>query len=191
MSVFAAGQQELPAGFETLAPEGSKSVIGEEFANKGDGKSGDQSVSEDKVGLVAMAKSETPTEAEELPRISAKNGKDGKGGNGGLASDWEVVSEKDNSDEGEEQKLSAMNPSMDPERGRRSLQQLPAKKGPKKIGFQTTNTEDPRVLSVQGKARKLMKVSMEAMIRGYEKMTEPEEKHNVAAWQNAIHPYEP
>jgi hypothetical protein len=44
---------------------------------------------------------------------------------------------------------------------------------------------------VQGKARKLMKVSMEAMIRGYEKMTEPEEKHNVAAWQNAINPYEP
>jgi hypothetical protein len=183
-----AGQQELPAGFETLAPEGSKSVIGEEFADKGDGKSGDQSVSEDKVGLVAMAKSETPTEAEELPRISAKNG---KGGNGGLASDWEVVSEKENSDEGEEQKLSAMNPSMDPERGSRSLQQPPAKKGPKKVGFQTTNIEDPRVLSVQGKARKLMKVSMEAMIRGYEKMTEPEEKHNVAAWQNAIHPYEP
>ncbi|CAM6016116.1 unnamed protein product [Sphagnum balticum] len=42
----------------------------------------------------------------------------------------------------------------------------------------------------EGKATKLLKVSMEAMIRGYEKMTEPEEKHNVAAWQNAIHPEE-
>jgi hypothetical protein len=62
-------------------------------------------------------------------------------------------------------------------------------KGPKNVGFQSTSVEDPRVLSVQGKATKLLKVSMEAMIRGYEKMTEPEEKHNVAAWQNAIHPY--
>ncbi|CAM6040418.1 unnamed protein product [Sphagnum compactum] len=63
-------------------------------------------------------------------------------------------------------------------------------KGPKNVGFQSTSVEDPRVLSVQGKAKKLLKVSMEAMIRGYEKMTEPEEKHNVAAWQNAIHPEE-
>ncbi|CAK9212870.1 unnamed protein product [Sphagnum jensenii] len=63
-------------------------------------------------------------------------------------------------------------------------------KGPKNVGFQSTSVEDPRVLSVQGKATKLLKVSMEAMIRGYEKMTEPEEKHNVAAWQNAIHPEE-
>ncbi|CAK9189072.1 unnamed protein product [Sphagnum tenellum] len=63
-------------------------------------------------------------------------------------------------------------------------------KGPKNVGFQSTSVEDPRVLSVQGKATRLLKVSMEAMIRGYEKMTEPEEKHNVAAWQNAIRPEE-
>jgi hypothetical protein len=179
-------QQSAAAGFGALAPEVSKSVIGDEFASKDDSSSGQQIVPEGKVGLASMVKGETPSEVggAEEPGV-LKNGKNGKGGDG-LGSDWEVVSEKDNSDEGDDKLTSSMSQSLDTE----ATSLKSSVKGPKNVGFQLTSVEDPRVPSVQGKARNLLKVSMEAMIRGYEKMTEPEEKHNVAAWQNAIHPEE-
>lgn len=49
-------------------------------------------------------------------------------------------------------------------------------------------TEDPLLqFNVPKKGKKLVKVAMEAMIRGYEKFVE-EEKTNVAAWHNAYKP---
>lgn len=183
-----------------MAVEGGKSVLESQFPEQVQ-SSTDQIAPEDKVGLAGMGPSETP---------SVDTPTKGKNGDG-LGGEWEVVSEKDKSDtesdkgdkssklevafheaestfkEGqkeisEEERLDSIGKSLDPEA---------AAKKPRRIGYESSQTEEPSILNVPRKAQKLAKVSMEAMIRGFqkfEKMSEEEEKHNVAAWHNAIRP---
>lgn len=183
-----------------MAVAGGKSVLESQFPEQIQ-SSTDQIAPEDKVGLAGMGPSETP---------SVDTPTKGKNGDG-LGGEWEVVSEKDKSDtesdkgdksskleaafneaestfkEGqkeisEEERLDSIGKSLDPEA---------APKKPRRIGYESAQTEEPGILNVPRKAQKLAKVSMEAMIRGFqkfEKMSEEEEKHNVAAWHNAIRP---
>lgn len=187
----------------SLAAEGAKSVIGIEFSKKAVSAT-DRVAPADKIGLAGMGPSETPVAATKADQGSAdvKNGKNGDG----LGGEWEVVSERDKSDtdsdksekssklegaikeaektmkEGqkqiaEEENLETMSQSLDPE-GKKI----------RRTGFQRNKVEEPGILNLPRKAKKLAKVSMEAMIRGFEKFTEEEEKHTVAAWHNAIRP---
>lgn len=126
----------------------------------------------------------------------------------GLGGEWEVLSEKDKLDaesekadkssgkledaakaveetftEGqklitEEEKLETMSQKLDPE----------APKRPRRVGFQSKSTVEPSLMNVPRRAKKLAKLSMEALIRGFERFTEEEVPHNVAAWHNAIRP---
>lgn len=128
----------------------------------------------------------------------------------GLGGEWEVLSEKDKLDaesekadkssgkledaakaveetftEGqklitEEEKLETMSQKLDPE----------APKRPRRVGFQSKSTVEPSLMNVPRRAKKLAKLSMEALIRGFERFTEEEVPHNVAAWHNAIRPEE-
>lgn len=60
---------------------------------------------------------------------------------------------------------------------------------PRKATKARGTTVDPTLeynrINVPYKVKKTMKVAMEAMLRGIEKFSEEEEKHNVAAWHNA------
>jgi beta-glucosidase/6-phospho-beta-glucosidase/beta-galactosidase len=147
-----------------------------------------------------MGRSKTPDV------IQGGNGKNGDG----LGGEWEVVSEKEKSDtdsekpekssgkleaatrefqktfdEGqkqisEEERLETMSKKLTPE----------GTKKPRNVGFQAKSVEATEVLNIPRKAKKYAKMSMEAMVRGYEKLTEEEGSHNVAAWHNAIRPAE-
>lgn len=190
---------------ESMAVAGGKSVLSEELPEAV--QSATENVApEDKVGLAGLGRSETP----DIIRVEEVSSEGGIGKNGdGLGGEWEVVSEKDKSDtdsekaekspgklqaaakeiqatfnEGqkqisEEERLENMSKKLEPEV---SLDK------PRRVGFTSKNTAEPGLLNVPRRARKFAKLSMEAMIRGFEKFTEEEETHNVAAWHNAIRP---
>lgn len=185
-----------------MAVSGGKSVLSKEFPES---VQSDNIASEDKLGLAGLGRSETP----DVIKVEEVLSEGGNGKNGdGLGGEWEVVSEKDKSDtdsekaeknsgkleaaakeiqktflEGqkqisEEERLETMSKKLAPEEPKKS----------RRIGYQGKSTAEPGLMNVPRRAKKFAKLSMEAMIRGFEKFTEEEESHNVAAWHNAIRP---
>ena len=190
---------------ESVAAAGGKSVVSEELPEAVQSAT-DNVAPADKVGLAGLGRSETP----DIIKVEEVSSEGGNGKNGeALGGEWEVVSEKDKSDtdsdkaeksggrigaavkemrstfnEGqkqisEEERLANMSKKLDPEV---SLDK------PRRVGFTSKNIAEPGIMNVPRRARKFAKLSMEAMIRGFEKLTEEEESHNVAAWHNAIRP---
>lgn len=192
---------------ESMDVAGGKSVLSEELPDTAQSAT-DNVAPEDKVGLAGLGRSETP----DIIKVEEVSSEGGNGKNGdGLGGEWEVLSEKDKSDTdsekaekssgklqaaakeiqttfkdgqkqiSEEERLENMKKKLEPEV---SLDK------PRRVGFTTKNTADPGLMNVPHRAKKFAKLSMEAMIRGFEKLTEEEESHNVAAWHNAIRPEE-
>lgn len=180
--------------------------------------SGEKNVSSDEISDVVQSSQENVDSGEkgssENPNIIRTERVSSEGGNGkngdGLGGEWEVVSEKYKSDTdsektdkspskleqaskvveetfkdgrkqiSEEERLETMSKELNPE----------APKKPRRVGFHSKNTAEPSLMNVPRRAKKFAKLSMEAMIRGFEKFTEEEAIHNVAAWHNAINPEE-
>jgi hypothetical protein len=190
---------------ESMDVAGGKSVLSEELPDTAQSAT-DNVAPEDKVGLAGLGRSETP----DIIKVEEVSSEGGNGKNGdGLGGEWEVVSEKDKSDTdsekaekssgklqaaakeiqttfkdgqkqiSEEERLENMKKKLEPEV---SLDKS------RRVGFTTKNTVDPGLMNVPHRAKKFAKLSMEAMIRGFEKLTEEEGSHNVAAWHNAIRP---
>lgn len=190
---------------ESMAVAGGKSVLSQEFPDAVQSAK-DNVAPKDKDGLAGLGRSKTP----DIIRVEEASSEGGNGKNGdGLGGEWEVVSEKDKSDtdsekaeksqgklqaaakeiqstfdEGhkqisEEERLENMKKKLEPEV---SLDK------PRRVGFSSGDTAEPGLMNVPRRARKFAKLSMEAMIRGFEKLTEEEGSHNVAAWHNAILP---
>lgn len=182
-----------------MALSGGNTVLGKEYPEAVQSTSGEKAP-EDKVGLAGLGRSDTPDiiKVEE----AASTGKNGEG----LGGEWEVLSEKDKSEEEADSKnpgkLEAAaqefqktfedgQKQMSEEDRLESMRNKMASEGPKKprsVGHHSKSVTDPSLMNVPRRAKKFAKLSMEAMIRGFEKFTEEEESHNVAAWHNAIRP---
>lgn len=186
---------------EAMAVSGGNTVLSKEFPEAVQSATGNVA-SEDKEGLAGLARSETP----DIIRVEEASGRSGQEGLGG---EWEVLSEKDKSDTDSEKggkssgKLEAATREIQKtfDEGQKQISEEERleniskklspegpKKGPRSVGFQGQSTEQATLMNVPRKAKKFAKLSMEAMIRGFEKFTEEEESHNVAAWHNAIRP---
>lgn len=183
-----------------MALSGENTVLSKEYPEAVQSTSGEKAP-EDKVGLAGLGRSDTPG----IIRVEEAAGSTGKNGEG-LGGEWEVLTEKDKSEEEADSKnpgkLEAAaqefqktfedgQKQMSEEDRLESMRSKMASEGPKKprsVGYQGKSVADPSLMNVPRRAKKFAKLSMEAMIRGFEKLTEEEESHNVAAWHNAIRP---
>jgi len=190
------------AGTEAMAVSGGNTVLSKEYPEAVQSTSGEKAP-EDKVGLAGLGRSDTP-DIIKVEEAAASTGKNGEG----LGGEWEVLSEKDKSEEEADSKnpgkleAAAQEFQKTFEDGQKqlseedrleSMRRRMASEGPKKprsVGYQGQSVADPSLMNVPLRAKKFAKLSMEAMIRGFEKLTEEEESHNVAAWHNAIRPEE-